>query len=74
MHVHMNVQVESPAAAGPLRRVADLADEDSYRARDHDAEHNRIRARLAPIAEQVARAQFQVPLSREGGPAYRAPS
>ena len=41
--------------------VADLEDEDSYRAYDQDAEHNRIRARIAPMAEQVARAQFQVP-------------
>jgi hypothetical protein len=42
--------------------VADFADEDSYRAYDQDAEHNRIRSRLAPLAEQVARVQFQVPL------------
>jgi RNA polymerase sigma factor (sigma-70 family) len=43
--------------------VADFADEDSYRAYDQDAEHNRIRSRLVPMAEQVARVQFQVPLS-----------
>jgi Stress responsive A/B Barrel Domain len=47
--------------------VADLEDEDSCRAYDQDAEHNRIRARIAPMAEQIARAQFQVPLSRETG-------
>jgi quinol monooxygenase YgiN len=44
--------------------VADFADEDSYQAYDQDAEHNRIRARIAAMAEQIARAQFQVPLSR----------
>jgi Stress responsive A/B Barrel Domain len=41
--------------------VADFTDEDSYRAYDQDAEHNRIRARLAPLAEQVARVQFELP-------------
>lgn len=41
--------------------VADFKDADSYRAYDQDAEHNRVRARLAPMAEQIARAQFQVP-------------
>lgn len=41
--------------------VADFTDEDSYRAYDLDAEHNRARARLAPLAEQVARVQFQLP-------------
>jgi hypothetical protein len=41
--------------------VADFTDEDSYRAYDLDAEHNRIRARLAPLAEQIARLQFEVP-------------
>jgi stress responsive alpha/beta barrel protein len=40
--------------------VADFKDADSYRAYDQDAEHNRVRARLAPMAEQIARAQFQV--------------
>lgn len=44
--------------------VADFADEGSYQAYDQDAEHNRIRALLAPLAEQVARVQFQLPLSR----------
>ena len=44
--------------------VADFADKDSYQAYDQDAEHNRIRARIAAMAEQIARAQFQVPLSR----------
>jgi len=41
--------------------VADFTDEDSYRAYDQDAEHNRIRARLAPLAEEVARVQFELP-------------
>jgi hypothetical protein len=41
--------------------VADFADVEAYRAYDQDAEHNRIRARLAPMAEQVARAQFELP-------------
>lgn len=42
--------------------VADFKDAGSYRAYDQDAEHNRVRARLAPMAEQIARVQFQVPL------------
>jgi hypothetical protein len=41
--------------------VADFKDADSYRAYDLDAEHNRARARLAPMAEQIARVQFQLP-------------
>jgi hypothetical protein len=41
--------------------VADFADADSYRAYDLDDAHNRARARLAPLAEQIARVQFQVP-------------
>ncbi len=41
--------------------VADFADVASYRDYDADAEHNRIRARLAPLAEQVARVQFELP-------------
>jgi hypothetical protein len=41
--------------------VADFTDTDSYRAYDQDAEHNRLRARLAPMAEQIARAQFELP-------------
>jgi hypothetical protein len=40
--------------------VADFKDTDSYRAYDQDIEHNRARARLAPLAEQIARVQFQV--------------
>ncbi len=41
--------------------VADFTGADSYRAYDLDAEHNRARARLAPMAEQIARVQFQLP-------------
>jgi hypothetical protein len=41
--------------------VADFKDADSYRTYDHDAEHNRLRARLAPMAEQIARVQFELP-------------
>jgi Stress responsive A/B Barrel Domain len=41
--------------------VADFEDADAYRAYDQDAEHNRVRARLAPIAEQIARTQFELP-------------
>jgi len=36
--------------------VADSTDADAY---DRDVEHNRVRARLAPMAEQIARVQFQ---------------
>jgi hypothetical protein len=41
--------------------VADFSDEQSYRDYDADVEHNRLRARLAPFAEQVARLQFALP-------------
>ena len=41
--------------------IADFQDVDSYRAYDQDAEHNRLRALLAPMAEQMARAQFELP-------------
>jgi Stress responsive A/B Barrel Domain len=40
--------------------VADFSDADAYRGYDDDLEHNRLRARLAPLAQQVARAQFEV--------------
>ncbi|HEY4027376.1 MAG TPA: Dabb family protein [Candidatus Dormibacteraeota bacterium] len=40
--------------------VADFADRDAYRAYDQDAEHNRLRARLAPMAEQISRVQFEL--------------
>lgn len=41
--------------------VADFVDADAYRAYDLDAVHNRLRARLAPLATRVARAQFELP-------------
>jgi hypothetical protein len=40
--------------------VADLEDADAYRRYDADAEHNRIRAELAPLVEQIARSQIEV--------------
>jgi hypothetical protein len=40
--------------------VADFEDEASYRAYDADPEHNRLRGRLAPHAEQIARVQFSL--------------
>jgi Stress responsive A/B Barrel Domain len=40
--------------------VADFSDAEAYRNYDADVEHNRLRARLAPLAERVARAQFEV--------------
>jgi hypothetical protein len=41
--------------------VADFEDETAYRAYDSDAEHNRLRALLAPHAERIARVQFALP-------------
>ena len=41
--------------------VADFTDVESYRAYDQDPEHNRLRAVLAPLAEQIARVQFDLP-------------
>lgn len=41
--------------------VADFADTAAYRGYDEDTEHNRWRARLAPLVEQIARAQFEIP-------------
>lgn len=40
--------------------VADFADEASYRRYDADAEHNRLRALLAPHVDQLARVQFSL--------------
>ena len=44
--------------------VADFEDADAYRGYDRDAAHNRARARLAPLAEAIARVQFDMPSSR----------
>lgn len=41
--------------------VADFADVEAYRGYDADAEHNALRARLAPMVEQIARAQMELP-------------
>ena len=41
--------------------VSDHVDEESYRGYDLDEVHNQARARLAPLAEQVARVQFELP-------------
>ena len=41
--------------------VADFTDVDAYRAYDRDAEHNRARAELLPMTEQIARVQFEIP-------------
>lgn len=41
--------------------VADFTDVEAYRGYDSDAEHNALRARLAPMVDQIARAQFEVP-------------
>ncbi|HEY7262063.1 MAG TPA: Dabb family protein [Trebonia sp.] len=41
--------------------VADFTDVDAYRAYDQDAEHNRARAELLPMTEQIARVQFEMP-------------
>jgi hypothetical protein len=40
--------------------VADFADTDAYRAYDQDEKHNRVRAALLPMTEQIARVQFEV--------------
>jgi hypothetical protein len=41
--------------------VADFADADAYAVYDRDTRHNELRAELAPMAEQIARTQFEVP-------------
>ena len=41
--------------------VADFADADAYRAYDNDEAHNRARAGLLPMTEQIARVQFEMP-------------
>lgn len=41
--------------------VADFEDTAAYLGYDGDAEHNGLRARLAPFIDQVARAQFELP-------------
>ena len=41
--------------------VGDFADADAYRAYDQDEEHNRARAGLLAMTEQIARGQFEMP-------------
>jgi hypothetical protein len=41
--------------------VADFTDAEAYRNYDLDDAHNQARARLAPHAEEYARAQFEIP-------------
>jgi hypothetical protein len=41
--------------------VADFTDTDAYRGYDVDAAHNQARARLAPLATEIARVQFEIP-------------
>jgi Stress responsive A/B Barrel Domain len=41
--------------------VADFVDVAAYRGYDEDATHNALRARLAPMVDQIARAQFEIP-------------
>jgi hypothetical protein len=41
--------------------VADFADAAAYRAYDRDEGHNRARAGLLPMTEQIARVQFEMP-------------
>ena len=40
--------------------VADFVDEAAYRAYDSDAEHNRLRAELAPHVRATSRVQYTV--------------
>ncbi len=40
--------------------VADFVDADAYRGYDADEEHNRLRGHLGPMAEEVARVQFEL--------------
>ena len=44
-----------------LAIVADFADAASYRGYDADAEHNRLRAELAELAEGITRVAFELP-------------
>lgn len=44
-----------------LAIVADFTDVDAYRGYDADAEHNRLRAELAQLAEGVTRVQLDLP-------------
>ena len=41
--------------------VADFTDAEAYRGYDQDAAHNQARAGLAPLTEQIARIQVEMP-------------
>jgi hypothetical protein len=41
--------------------VADFTDAHAYVGYDRDTRHNELRAELVPMAEQIARVQFEVP-------------
>jgi hypothetical protein len=41
--------------------VADFVDAETYRVYDQDPVHNRARAGLIPLTEQIARVQFELP-------------
>ena len=41
--------------------VADFTHADAYVGYDRDPRHNELRGELAPMAEQIARVQFEVP-------------
>ncbi len=40
--------------------IADFADRDSYSGYDTDAEHDRLRKKLAPMCEEIARIQVEL--------------
>ncbi|BBX16326.1 stress protein [Mycolicibacterium duvalii] len=40
--------------------VADFTDADAFHGYDRDEAHNRVRARLVQMADQVSRAQFEI--------------
>ena len=46
---------------GDVGQLVVLTDADAYRAYDQDEEHNRARAGLLPMTEQIARVQFEMP-------------
>jgi hypothetical protein len=41
--------------------VADFTDAEAYVAYDRDAAHNQARAGIAPLVDQIARIQFEMP-------------
>jgi hypothetical protein len=45
--------------------VADFTDADAYRAYDANEEHNRLRDRMAPFSQNVARIQIEIDGERD---------